>query len=42
RRVYRSNEERSAALVDWLHCYNYERPHSSLGGRPPISRLAPT
>ncbi len=42
RRVYTSNDERRQALDGWLECYNYERPHSSLGGRPPISRLAPT
>lgn len=42
RRAYTSNEERSTALAEWLKCYNYERPHSSLGGRPPISRVAPT
>jgi transposase InsO family protein len=42
RRIYTSNEERSSALADWLRCYNYERPHSSLEGLPPISRVAST
>lgn len=42
RRVYRSNSQRSRALPKWLRRYNTERPHSSLGGRPPISRLSPT
>jgi hypothetical protein len=30
---------RAAALPRWLRCYNERRPHSSLGGRPPISRV---
>lgn len=42
RQVFTSNEERSAALPGWLNDYNYQRSHSSLGGRPPISRLSPT
>ena len=42
RRVYRSNAERTRALALWLRRYNTERPHSSLGGRPPVSRLSPT
>jgi len=42
RRVYRSNGERTRALATWLRRYNTERPHSSLGGRPPISRLSRT
>jgi len=37
--VYRSHRERAAALPHWLHHYNTARPHSSLGGRPPISRV---
>lgn len=35
---YRSSDARTAALTHWLRHYNYGRPHSSLGGRPPISR----
>jgi transposase InsO family protein len=42
RRVYRSNAERTRALALWLRRYNSERPHSSLGGRPPVSRLSRT
>ncbi len=26
-------------LAEWQHCYNWERPHESLGGRAPIDRL---
>jgi transposase InsO family protein len=37
--VYRSHEERARALPHWLHHYNCGRPHSSLGDRPPISRV---
>jgi transposase InsO family protein len=37
--VYQSHHDRAAALPHWLHHYNTARPHSSLGGRPPISRV---
>jgi len=37
--VYRSSDHRAAALSHWLRYYNERRPHSSLGGRPPISRV---
>jgi transposase InsO family protein len=39
RRLYRSENARRAALAGWLHQYNHHRPHSALGGQPPISRL---
>ncbi len=39
-RFYRSEAERRAALPGWLHFYNHHRPHSSIGGMPPISRLS--
>ena len=42
RQVFTSNDERAAALAPWLEHYNTQRRHSALGGRPPISRLAPT
>jgi transposase InsO family protein len=42
RRVYTSNSQRTRALAQWLRRYNTVRPHSALGGRPPISRLSPT
>ncbi|MEU8304917.1 integrase core domain-containing protein, partial [Actinomadura sp. NPDC048955] len=25
----------------WLEHYNTQRPHSALGGKPPITRLSP-
>jgi transposase InsO family protein len=38
--VYRSDRARRRALDRWLHSYNHHRPHSSLGGQPPISRVS--
>jgi len=38
-RVYRRSEQRSYELGRWLHGYNWHRPHTSLAGQPPISRL---
>jgi transposase InsO family protein len=35
---YRNSTARNHALPHWLAYYNQRRPHSSLGGRPPISR----
>jgi transposase InsO family protein len=37
--VYRSSDHRARALSHWLRYYNERRPHSSLGGRSPISRI---
>ena len=36
---YRSHRHRNAALPHWLDNYNRQRPHSSIGDRPPISRV---
>jgi transposase InsO family protein len=38
RRLYVSEQARRAAFGPWLHWYNHHRPHSALGGRPPITR----
>ncbi|MFF0856037.1 IS481 family transposase, partial [Streptomyces sp. NPDC003388] len=38
-RPYTSNNERTAALADFLHTYNHHRCHTALGGHPPISRV---
>jgi len=37
--AYRNSRERALRLPRWLHAYNWHRPHASLGGQPPISRL---
>ncbi len=36
---YASHRQRNQALPHWLQHYNTRRPHSSLGDRPPISRV---
>jgi transposase InsO family protein len=36
--IYRNSSARNRALGHWLRYYNQRRPHSSLGGRPPITR----
>ncbi len=38
-RLYRSNGARIKALSRWVHFYNGERPHTALGGRPPLARV---
>jgi transposase InsO family protein len=37
--IYRTSDHRAQALSHWLRDYNERRPHSSLGARPPISRV---
>jgi transposase InsO family protein len=41
RRVYTSNTQRARRLAPWLKEYNNQRPHTALGGQPPISRVSP-
>jgi transposase InsO family protein len=41
RQPYTSNHQRTQALGPWLEHYNTQRPHSALGGQPPITRLSP-
>jgi transposase InsO family protein len=36
--IYRNSTARNRALKHWLRYYNQRRPHSSLGGQPPITR----
>jgi transposase InsO family protein len=38
-RPYASEQERQAALPEWLHRYNHHRGHTALGGLPPASRV---
>jgi len=37
--AYRSSRHRASALTHWLDHYNRTRPHSAIGGRPPLSRV---
>jgi transposase InsO family protein len=37
--AYRTHRHRNRAMPHWLRYYNERRPHSSLGGRPPVSRV---
>ena len=39
-RTYRSNHARTRAFDRFLHTYNQHRPHASLGGRPPMTRVS--
>jgi len=41
-KLYRSNGARLAALPRWIDTYNRRRPHTALGGFPPVSRLETT
>jgi transposase InsO family protein len=38
-RPYTTNEQRTAALADFLHTYNHHRSHTALKGQPPITRV---
>jgi transposase InsO family protein len=42
RQVFTSNDDRSAALPNFLDNYNHQRRHTALDGQPPISRLSRT
>ena len=37
--AYPSSDHRGRALSHWLRYYNERRPHSSIGDRPPMSRV---
>ncbi len=39
-RIYKTSRHRNDALTDFLDFYNHDRPHGSLGHRPPFSTLA--
>jgi transposase InsO family protein len=38
-RAYQNSDQRSDELLNWLHLYNWHRPHGSLKANTPISRL---
>lgn len=37
--LFTSEAARRSAFPAWLHTYNHHRPHTGIGGHPPISRL---
>jgi transposase InsO family protein len=37
---FQTSAERAAAMLPWITEYNRNRPHSALGGKPPLTRLA--
>ena len=37
--IYRTSDERTAALDGWIWTYNHRRRHSAIGHKPPIARL---
>ena len=37
--AFESSSQRTAAMAPWLCNYNTVRPHSALGGKPPIAKL---
>ncbi len=37
---FATSAQRHAAMHPWLHDYNTARPHSALGGKPPITRIS--
>lgn len=39
-RAFHHSDQRTVDLYRWLHGYNWHRPHTSLAGQPPISRLS--
>jgi len=39
--AYLTSDSRARVLPRWLRHYNRSRPHGSLGGKPPFSRLRP-
>lgn len=38
-RAFTHSSQRIADLPRWLHGYNWHRPHTSLAGQPPMSRI---
>lgn len=37
--AFENSEQRKDELPRWIHRYNWHRPHASIGGKTPISRL---
>ena len=41
-RAYETSRQRASQLPFFMHRYNWHRPHTAIGGRPPISKLGLT
>lgn len=41
-RAYPTSDDRARHLPEWLHRYNWHRPHRGIKSKPPISRLGLT
>jgi transposase InsO family protein len=41
-RTYQTSDQRAAHLPEWIHSYNWHRPHGGIGSQKPISRLGLT
>jgi transposase InsO family protein len=39
RNAYQTSAQRTRAMQPWIVSYNHSRPHSALGGHPPVTRL---
>jgi len=39
-RAFQSSNDRAQDMPNWLRAYNTTRPHTALGGKPPMSRIA--
>lgn len=37
--TYQNSSQRTETLEDWMHYYNWHRPHQGIGGHAPMSRL---
>ena len=40
--TYQNSDQRTCALANWQHHYNWHRPHAGIGGAFPMSRLNPS
>lgn len=38
-RAYQTSDQRAAHPPNWIHAYNWHRPHGAIGSQPPISRI---
>ena len=37
--VYQTSRQRTETLDDWIHHYNWHRPHQGIGGCSPMTKL---